>query len=477
MNRPDHPDGAGPDRASDGTTSIRPDGGPDAPPERDDVPDFRSARRLVLIELLRLAAQLRSEGVDVPPSGPLAAARALAVVGLGDESHVATALRATLVSEATDIDTFEDPFPTFWHRLRSGLDAIATDNEGPTPGDDGDDSDDGEPTVSGEATPDDPGALADAEAPDLNAGSGDGDVEVRVPTERRHATGDRPATTGGGDARRYSAVGGREPVDVEAARLTSGEAAAVDRFVDALASLPGRRRRGAPAGDRVEARRALRMSLETGGAPIDLPRSEPTATELRCCLLVDVSGSVLDTTDRSVLLATAERLHANARDARVFLFDTDLVDVTTPFARADGDPAEALRDAEIEWGGGTRIGEAFTALRRHHPYAIDRRTVVVVVSDGLDVGERDVLADGVTWLSERAGALVWLNPLAVSLEFEPRSRGMSTSVPYVDALFGFAEPADLDEAARQIERRGLEGRIGYEHDSRRIGSDTGGELE
>jgi uncharacterized protein with von Willebrand factor type A (vWA) domain len=449
------------------------DAGLDAPPTGDgddggdDVPDFRAARRHVLIETIRLAGLLRREGVAVPTSGSLAAARALATVGLGDRDAAEAALRATLVSEASGLDAFDEAFPEFWHRLRSGLDAIATDHEGPTPGDDDGDDDS---AVDAESTADDPGPLADAEAPEMD-GDGAGDVEVRIPTERRHVTGDRAVEMGEGDARRYSAVGEGGRVDVDAAELTAAESAAVDRFVDALATLPGRRRRASRAGERVDARRALRASLETGGAAIDLPRREPTPSELRCCLLVDVSGSVLDTVDRSVLLAFAERLHASARDARLFLFDTDLREVTAQFDRAGGDPAGALRDAAVEWGGGTEIGGAFTALRRDHPHAVDRRTAVVVVSDGLDVGDEDVLEDGVTWLADRAGALLWLNPLAVSPEFEPRSRGMAASEPYVDALFGFAEPADLAEAARQIERRGLGGPVGYEYDRRRTGGD------
>jgi uncharacterized protein with von Willebrand factor type A (vWA) domain len=443
------------------------DGEPD-----DDVPDFRAARRHVLIEVLRLAARLRSDGVSVPTTGSLAAARALAVVGLGDEAGVRAALRATLITESAALETFDEAFPEFWHRLRTGLDAIATDHEGPTPGDDGNEA--GTAADDTEA-PDDPGVLSDAEVPEMDgAEDGGGDVEVRVPTERRHATGDRPTEAGSGDARRYSAVGEGEQVDVDAARLTDAESAAIDRFVTALATLPGRRHRSSPAGERIDARRALRASLETGGAAVDLPRTEPTASELRCCLLIDVSGSVLDTVDRSVLLAFAERLSAAARNARVFLFDTDLIDATEAFARADGEPSGALRDAAVEWGGGTKIGGAFTTLRREHPHAVDRRTVVVVVSDGLDVGERSVLENGITWLSDRAGSLVWLNPLAVSPSFEPRSRGMATSAPYLDALFGFAEPADIDEAARQIERRGLDGRVGYEYDPRRHGSTTGG---
>ena len=433
------------------------------------APDFRAARRHVLLELLRLAADLRSEGVDVPPSGPLTAARALASVGLADKPRVEAALRASLLSSPEGIDAFADAFPTFWHRLRTGLDAIATDDGGASPDDDA--------RSDGSAT-DDPGTLPDAQVPASGDDTGGGETEVLIPTQRRHASGDRATEDSEtGDARRYSAVGGRERVEVPAGGLRDEETAAIDRFVDALATLPGRRHRDAPAGDRVDARRALRASLGTGGAPIDLPRTEPTPSELRCCLLVDVSGSVLDTIDRAVLLDVAARLTDRARQARVFLFDTDLVDATTAFARADGDPAATLRDAEFEWGGGTKIGAAVDAVRRQHPAAVDRRTVVVVISDGLDVGDEDLLADAVTWLADRAGALVWLNPLAVSPAFEPKTRGMATALPYVDALFGFARPADLAEAARQIERRGLGGPIGYEHDPRRQRAEAGGEGE
>ncbi|SHH44952.1 VWA domain-containing protein [Halobaculum gomorrense] len=438
----------------------------------DGVPDFRAARRHVLIELVRLAAVLRRDGVDVPPSGTLAAARALSVVGLSDRDRAAAALRASLLSAVDDGDAFDEAFPTFWHRLRSGLSAVATDHDGPeadaADGDDEDDPPDAvEPSDGADAD-----TLEGAEAPDLSGDDDGPPAEVRIPTGRRRATGERATDDGEHDRRRASAVSGGEAVEGRPATTRDGRAA-VERFVDALAARSGRRRRPSPTGAQVDARRALRSSLATGGAPVDLPATTATETELRCCLLVDVSGSVLDTTDRNALLSVADAVSAAARDARVFLFDTELADATAAFARAGGDPAAALREAEIRWGGGTEIGAALETLRREHPDAVDRRTVVVVVSDGLDVGDPDLLDRGITWLAERAAAVVWLNPLAVSPSFEPRSRGMAACEPYVDALFGFAGPEDLAAAARQIERRGLSGPVGYRHDPRRRASDGG----
>lgn len=438
----------------------------------DGIPDFEAAREHVLVELVRLVATLREDGVEVPATGLLDAARALSVVGLGDERRVAAALCATLVAESADLAAFEDAFPGFWQRLRSGIDRIATTHDGPAP-DDQSDGDD--PVRGGDADErDDVDTLQDADPPELDGGGEDGDVEVRIPTDRAHASGDRPANTGGSDARRYSAAGGSELVDEAVPAASAGEVAAIDRFVDALATLPGRRTRRAADGPRVDARAALRASLQTGGAPLDVPREDHRLSEVRCCLLVDVSGSVLDTVDRGALLALVDRLASRALDARVFLFDTDVVEATEAVSRADGSTAAALRAAEVEWGGGTKIGAAFDAVRREAPHAVDHRTVVVVVSDGLDVGDPDLLGEGITWLADRAGGVVWLNPLAVSDGFEPSARGMATVEPYLDVLFGFAEATDLAAAARQLERRGLDGPVGYEFDARTDGGATDG---
>ncbi len=438
----------------------------DQPTELHTVPDFEAARTHVLTELVRFTDDLRQAGVDVPATGTLEGARALAVVGFADREPVADALRATLLSEAGEQEAFDEEFPTFWHRLRTGLDRIATYEGTGTP-----DDDESEPSnavaLEGEASE----LLSETDPPSLEDDDGDGSerAEVRLQTGRRHATGERPVNDDGdGDAvRRYSAVGGRERVAATPASLTDAERDAIDRFVDALATVPGRRTQQATAGERIDARRALRTSLGTGGTPMDLPTRDRVPSELHCCLLIDVSGSVLDTVDRDTLLAVAERLQTVARRSSVFLFDTDLVDATEQFERAGGDPAAALRAAEISWGGGTQIGDAFETLRRQHRDAVDRRTVVIVISDGLDVGEQSVLEEQITWLARRTAAVLWLNPLAVASTYEPRTRGMETCLPYVDGLFGFAEPTDLTEIARQLERRGLDGPIGYEYDPRR----------
>ncbi|HET7323310.1 MAG TPA: VWA domain-containing protein, partial [Halococcus sp.] len=201
---------------------------------------------------------------------------------------------------------------------------------------------------------------------------------------------------------------------------------------------------------------------------MDVPRRERQLSAVRACLLVDVSQSVLDVLDRSFLIRFLRRVRAEWRDARVFFFDDDLREVTQSFdAESQKAALDALSRAETEWGGGTRIGGSLERLRTEFPHAVDRRSVVFVVSDGLEMGDVSTLETELSSLSRSAGAMLWLNPLAVSPAYKPTARGMAAALPYLDGLFGFAGPEDLTEIAHQLRRQGVHGRVGYEYDTRK----------
>jgi hypothetical protein len=432
--------------------------------DADEIPDFAAARDHVLREVVSFARRLRRHGVSVPANAALSATEALCAVGLTDREGVRAATHATLVADARDTEVFETHFPEFWYRLRTGLEATATADSV------GDRSHDGA-LYGGDADPGEELAAEDGDE-EGNASGGDGESGGAEETVRERRLVDHDAA-GADDAdddeersrtATFSAGGEGSPVEDESPPLPLGRDA-IRRFERALSTLAGRRWT-AGGGGGVDARRALRSSLGTGGAVVSLPTRERKPAAFRTCLLVDVSQSVLDTVDRGFLLAFLDALVEDGRGVRVFFFDTDIREVTDVFADSRGDPAAALERAEVAWGGGTRIGDALATLRRRWPDAVDRRTVTLVVSDGLDVGDVDPLERGMAWLSERSRAVVWLNPLAASARYEPTCRGMAASLPYVDGLFAFAGSADLADAARQLERHGSRGSIGYEHDFR-----------
>jgi uncharacterized protein with von Willebrand factor type A (vWA) domain len=209
-----------------------------------------------------------------------------------------------------------------------------------------------------------------------------------------------------------------------------------EALAPALAQVPlrrSRRRRRDRRGEH-DPRRTLRLALRTGGEPLRLARRSRALRPRRVVLLLDVSGSMSAVAERLVVHAHgALRQH---RRWEVFCFATRLTRLTQ--ALADGDPERAVaRAAEQvrDWEGGTRIGGALKRFLDEHGHrGLARGAVVVVCSDGLDVGDPELLAEQMARLSLLAYRVVWLNPLAATAGYEPLAAGMRAALPYVDVF-------------------------------------------
>lgn len=409
------------------------------------------ARETLLRKLVTFARSLRARGAEVPADATLLGAQALASVGFDDRDRVRAALRAALISRQEDLELFEELFPAFWRELTSLPDR----------------------GVDGGIDPRLQVPDLDAGVTEAGAGMAPEEADGLAVESRLEVSGaeDRQIDTEGEDEQTavYSPTGRPEPVEAGAGLLGVDDALAgpVRELTAALAQLRGRR--WAPGGDtRPDVRRALRRSVETGGTVLDLPGRERRHAGVRAVLLVDVSRSVLDTVDRGFLVSFLRAVRAAWRDVTVFFFDTAVREVSEAFDAPTPEAAlSALETAEAAWGGGTRIGHAVETVRRDHPTLVDRDSVVFVISDGLEVGEIDVLEREMAWLSRRAAAVLWANPLAGADAYEPTCRGMAAALPYVDGLFAFAGPDDVAEMARQLVRRGPGGTVGYQFDARR----------
>lgn len=424
----------------------------------DEVPDFEAARDHVVDQLVGFVRSLRRANTDVPANATLTATRALVEVGF-ERDDARPALRAALITDKGDIETFDKLFDEFWDRLTAGFSA-----ESPA-------------DYSDEEAPDGGPALIEcdptaSEGNDQAADSEDGDdqnpVEVATRTRDPGGTPDDSDDVDVATRSTYSPRGSQAGVDADATPTGDLDVErSVQRLTEALASLQGRR--FSPGnGSRPDARRALRESIGTGGAVLGVPHKERDPASVRALLLVDVSQSVLDVVDEGFLVAFLRAARDRWRHAPVFFFDEHVREVSTQF---DAPSAEAtlaaLERAETEWGGGTRIGHTFETVRRDHSRTVDRDTIVFVVSDGLETGDLDDLESGMAWLARRAHGVLWLNPLAAAEEYEPAVSGMATALPYLDGLFAFAGPDDVAEIAHQLRLRGLHGAIGYDQDPRR----------
>ena len=112
------------------------------------------------------------------------------------------------------------------------------------------------------------------------------------------------------------------------------------------------------------------------------------------------------------------------RRFEVFAFGTRLTRLTS--ALDTRRPDEALSRAAstvADWDGGTRIGASLRTFLESFGHAgLARGAVVVVCSDGLEVGDPALVAEQMRRLQRLAHRVVWLNPLKASPEYEPLAR-------------------------------------------------------
>jgi uncharacterized protein len=199
-------------------------------------------------------------------------------------------------------------------------------------------------------------------------------------------------------------------------------------------------------GERIDLRRTLRGALRTGGDPARLRRRQRRIVPRRIVMLCDISGSMEPYARAYLQFLTC------ARGAEAFVFATRLTRVTR--ALASRNPSRAMQNAAAaapDWSSGTRIGDALKAFNdRHGRRGMARGAVIVILSDGWDRGDPDVVAREMQRLRRLAHRIVWVNPRSAASDFVPRTGGMAAALPYCDALVSGHNLASLAEVVEAI---------------------------
>ena len=205
------------------------------------------------------------------------------------------------------------------------------------------------------------------------------------------------------------------------------------RLARRLVARPSRRWRAAPRGARVDLRRTIRRSLGVGGELVQLARRERKLRKTSLVVVCDVSGS-MDLYARFLLQFVYALQNSFAR-VETFVFATRLSRVTHRLRRQPyAGMLATLGDEVRDWSGGTRIGESLTALEAGWSALIDRRTIVVIMSDGWETGDPAQLGAVLGRLRQRAAKLIWLNPLLGSPAYRPLTGGMQAALPHLDVF-------------------------------------------
>lgn len=242
--------------------------------------------------------------------------------------------------------------------------------------------------------------------------------------------------------------------DFTAAELAAAKAA-LRQLRWPVAPRATRRRDRLRPGRRLDLRRTLRGMLRHHGEVVRLERHGPKQKPRPLVVLCDVSGS-MERYARLLLHFTHALTNGLEQRVETFVFGTRLTRITRHLARRDVDEALRLVTGDVrDWSGGTRIGEALRAYN----YTWLRRTlpsdgVVLVISDGWDRGDPEVLRAAMERLQRSCHRLIWLNPLLGYDGYEPLTRGIQAALPAIDDFLPVHNLASLDALAAHLTRLG-----------------------
>jgi uncharacterized protein len=375
----------------------------------------------LLRHLVLFARLLRLVGVPATPDQVVDLVQALPLLDMRNRAEVKDAARAMLVTSREQAMLFDSAFDLFWQAWTT------------------------------EQQPD--GARNMQKAPPV-----EGDSEAR--SQERERTAEMVAGTDSQDEPESEALAAYSSEEIlrhkDFAELTEAEAQSVTALIRHSQwhpeQYPTRRKRPTAHGTHPDLRRVLRQGLRYGGEVMKFTWQTPKRKRRPLIVLCDISGSM----ERYArfLLRYLYVVTNGLERAEVFAFGTRLTRLTRLLRHSDMDLAlHQAAGAVNDWGGGTRIGEAlktfnFTWARR----VMSHGPTVLIISDGWDRGDLDLLRREMLRLQLNCRRLIWLNPLLGADGYEPLVQGIQTALPYVDDFLPVHNLASLEQLAAHLEQ-------------------------
>ena len=358
---------------------------------------------------------LREVGIEVGPGRVVDAVRGLGAVDLTRQEDVYFTLRQTLVSRHHELELFDRAF-TAWF-LRGPVAPLVRQKQ-------------------------------------------ERQLVTRVARDTLETSKDGDDVISDGDPLELGASAHELLREKDFAEMTPEEFERARRLMEAIArSRPlrtSRRRSPDPRGDVLDMRRMLRRCLRSGGDPVDQPWKSRKVVPRKLVVLCDISGS-MDAYARALLLFLHALVGAG-QGVEAFAFGTRLTRLTGDLAMRDPEAALArATETAIDWGSGTRIGSSLAEFNAvYGRRALSRGAVVVIVSDGWERDDPDLIGREMAKLARAAYAIVWVNPLKGNPEYQPLAGGMRAALPFVDRFLAGHNLRSLEELATilaGIERR------------------------
>lgn len=360
-----------------------------------------------VLDLATFADGLRNKGITITPDQVADMARSLSLVDPSSRSQVYAALRSLAITDPDQRLPFDEEFATFFELVFR------------------------------------PESISEQQTREATT------MAMKPVVQQASQTPEGETKSQGGT----SAVENLTTRDF--ADLDEDQLAEARRLVMAMMWQPSdvKTRRWSPSrtGTQPDLRRTLRGTTRPEGDLMPIVRRKRRRRQRPLIIIADISGSMEKYADLFLVFAHAAQRRLD--DVEVFTFSTELTRVTEDLKRRDTKTALSRVSASVkDWSGGTKIGEALAEWNRKWSRRLTRGgPIALVLSDGWDCGDPELLSLEMARLARTVHRVLWLNPLAARADYRPATRGMQAVLPYVDHLLPAASVTDLRGVVRLLD--------------------------
>lgn len=374
-------------------------------------------RKTLIENIVLFSSYLKSNGYRIFPSSVLDSVLSLRELDIWNKEVFFGSLRANLCTSEHEWSKFYDFFEKFWTKENEDIDKTSQDEMPP---------------------PD----------KDIDKGSVDALVEAFFPQPVESEEGEFQESNEIFEGVTYSPVSFITKKDISGFNTHE---IPIARMLLKNMLLPfriylSRRYQQTKKRTQMDFKRIMRKSLKTEGIPFHILYQKKKQRLKRLVVIADVSGSM----DRyaSFVISFIMGIRQISSKTEVFVFSTSLSHVTKILRRYDIEEAlKRMSQVVPDWSGGTRIGYSLHQFNQGWGrHLLGRRSVVIIMSDGWDLGGRKLLIREMEAISKNSHAVIWLNPLLGENKDHPLSQAMKSVLPYIDHLM----PANNLESLRKV---------------------------
>ena len=120
-------------------------------------------------------------------------------------------------------------------------------------------------------------------------------------------------------------------------------------------------------------------------------------------------------------------------------------------AKHTGKGPKKISEIALHWSGGTNIGACLERFNRDYgPSIINPNSVVMIISDGWDRGDTELLEKEMIKLKQNCYKIIWLNPLLSNPDYEPLCKGIKAVIQHLSFFMPFYNLNSMMALARTL---------------------------